>query len=509
MNSPFLKAVVAKQLLSVTLVLALIYFASILLFFQQGNPILYWILIGGEVFHVWQLVTLIHAAWDTRLDHEFDDTFEAPVDIYITVAGEPRSVVEKTVRAAAAIDYPLFHVYILNDGLVAKKPNWHDMERLAATYPDNQVTCITRTEPGGAKAGNINHALSVTDAPFIAILDCDHIPSRDFLKQMMGYFIDNQVAFVQSPQYYRNHTKTYVANAAWQQQTLFFGPICRGKDRVNALFMCGTNMVLRRTALEDVGGMKQDSVTEDLMTSLYLHARGWRSVYVPRILARGLAPEDLGSYWQQQFRWARGSLEVLLKHNPLILPGLAWPQRMQYLASVTYYLTGIVVLADAILPLFYFYAGMIPISSTTMAIALIFVPYIYFTLYMLQRMSSFAFSFNAVAFSIGSWPIFIWAFLATALRLKSSFKITAKEQQSGNFIWLAMLHIAYIAAILIGIGWAAQREGISSALITNASWGLLYVVLFLPFVRASLSDRMAARLGAHRVKLSSEELLYD
>lgn len=509
MRSPFLHAVVAKRLLTLNLALAILYFVGLILLFQRGNIYLYFALIIGEVFHVWQLVTLIHAAWDTRLAHEFSRTFEAPVDIYITVAGEPKSVVQKTLHAAVAIDYPRFHVYILNDGKVANKPNWQEMEELAKQYGSKKVTCITRTTPGGAKAGNINHALKVTHAPFVAILDCDHIPNKDFLSQMMGYFIDSKVAFVQSPQYYRNHTKTYVANAAWQQQTLFFGPICRGKARTNSLFMCGTNMVVRREALDSVGGMKAESITEDLMTSLYMHAKGWQSVYVPRILARGLAPEALGSYWQQQFRWARGSLEVLLKHNPLFLPGLTWAQRTQYLASVTYYLTGLVVLADALLPLFYFYGNFIPISATTMAIALIFVPYIYLTLYSLQLISNFAFSFRAIAFSIASWPIYLWALIVTALRIPTSFKITAKERQSGNYIKLAAFHIIYILATLVGIGWALRRDGVSSSLITNASWGILYVVMFLPFVRAALSDRLAAKLPYDELELPAEELIHE
>lgn len=510
MRSPFLQAVVAKRLLLINLVLAFVYFFGLILLFQRGNIWLYTILIAGEVFHVWQLSTLIHAAWDTRVAHPFSETFEAPVDVYITVAGEPRAVVEKTVKAATAIDYPHFNIYILNDGLVAKKSNWRDMEELAQKYKNKGVVCITRTQPGGAKAGNINHALAITKSPYVAILDCDHIPNKDFLKRMMGYFIDSKVGFVQSPQYYRNHTKTYVANAAWQQQTLFFGPICRGKDRVNSLFMCGTNMVISRQALDEVGGMRQDSITEDLLTSLFIHAKGWRSVYVPRILARGLAPEDLPSYWAQQFRWSRGSLEVLLKHNPLFMRGLAWSQRLQYLASVTYYLTGIVVLADALLPLFYFYGRIIPISSATMAIALIFVPYIYLTLYSLQLVSSFAFSFRAIAFSLASWPIYAWAFIVTVLRIPSSFKITAKEGTDGSYLRLAILHVVYIVAILFGIGWAAQRDGISSSLITNASWGLLYVVMFLPFVRAALSDRMAAKILPYdELELPAEELIHE
>lgn len=506
MKSPFLKAVVAKRLLAINGVLAIFYLISLLIFFQRGNIYLYVMLIAGEFYHIWQLITLIQAAWETRLNHPFDPSFMPPVDIYITIAGESAKVVEKTLRAASQIDYPDFHVYLLNDGYVAKKSNWQDIEELAKRYDPKKVTCITRRIAGGAKAGNINHAMTKTKAPFIAVLDCDHIPARYFLKRMAGYFIDPKLAFVQSPQYYKNHVNSFVANAAWQQQTLFFGPICRGKDRSNALFMCGTNMLIRRQALDDVGGMSTASITEDMLTSLLMHARGWRSVYEPHILARGLAPEDLGSFSSQQYRWARGSLEVLLKYNPLWLKGLSFRQRLQYLASVTYYLSGIIVLFDAVLPLVYFYSGQIPISSTTMAIALIFVPYIYLTLYSLQVISNFSFTFRAISFSISSWLIFIMAFVSAVLRLPSGFKVTSKERNSGTYFRLVWLHILYIIAIFVGVIVAYRREGINSSLITNISWGLIYVFMFGPFVRAALSERQAKKLPYDSLKLPIEDL---
>lgn len=507
MKSPFLNAVKAKKLLLINAILAAFYFISLIVLFQRGNIYLYIILILGEVFHLWQLFTLIHAAWDTPRNEPFAKNFEAPIDVFITVAGEPVEIVRKTVRAAAQMNYPNFHVYILNDGKVAKKDNWKEIENIAKEVDPLKVSCITRTKPGGAKAGNINNALNQTNSPFVAILDCDHIPKPYFLSKTAGYFIDPQVAFVQSPQYYRNHTESFVANAAWQQQTLFFGPICRGKARTNSLFMCGTNMVIRRSALDSVNGMSQDSITEDLLTSLLIHAKGWKSIYVPLILAEGLAPADLGAYWKQQFRWARGSLEVMFKYNPLTLKGLSWPQRIQYFASVTYYLTGLIVLADALLPLFYFYGGIIPVSSTTMAIALIFVPYIFLTLYSLQWISSYAFSFRAIAFSIGSWPIYLLALIYTILRIDTGFKITSKEKQEGSYLSLAFIHVLYILAVIVGIGLTIYHQGrVNSSLITNASWGLLYIIMFLPFVRASLSDRVINFLPL-KEELPAEELI--
>ena len=91
--------------------------------------------------------------------------------------------------------------------------------------------------------------------------------------------------------------------------------------------MCGTNVAVRRTALDEVGGLCQTNIAEDFLTSLLMHERGWRSVYVPEVLAQGLAPEDFLSYYKQQHRWARGSLEVIFKYNPLRRRGLTWPQR--------------------------------------------------------------------------------------------------------------------------------------------------------------------------------------
>ena len=509
MKSPFLNFVEAKKLLLINGFLAAFYFIALIFLFQRGNIYLYLILILGEVFHVWQLFTLIHAAWDIKTAPTFANSFEAPIDVFITVAGEPVNIVKKTVLAASKIDYPAFHVFILNDGKVANKSNWRRIEQIPAQIDPDKITCITREKPGGAKAGNINHALEMTSSPFVAILDCDHVPKKNFLKAMAGYFLDKDVAFVQSPQYYRNHTSNFVANAAWQQQTLFFGPICRGKARTNSLFMCGTNMLIRREALDDVGGMSQNSITEDLLTSLLMHAKGWKSIYVPLILAEGLAPEDLGSYWKQQFRWSRGSLEVLFKYNPMFLPGLSWQQRVQYLASVTYYLSGLVILVDAILPLFYFYTGLIPITATTMAIAMIFVPYIFITLYTLQYVSSYAFSFRAIAFSIASWPIYLIALLYTILRIDTGFKITAKEKQEGNYIWLALVHIVYILAIIGGIIYMGiKQDGVNSSLVTNASWGILYIIMFLPFVRASLSEKVVDLLPLNE-ELPAEELIHE
>ena len=410
----FLRGTHSKKFLTLNVILALLYFVAIAFFFDHGNEFLFAALIAGEVFHIWQIIGFSATTWTTKRTRKFDSSIHDPVDIFITVAGEPVSVVAETVKAAKAIDYPNFTVHILNDGFVAGKDNWMDIEALAARLG---VECITRQEPGGAKAGNINHGLRHTNAPFIVIFDADHVPKPDFLKRTMGYFTDPKMGFVQTPQFYKNQTENVVTQTAWDQQALFFGPIMHGKNQSNSVFMCGTNMVLRRTTLDDVGGMCEFNIAEDFLTSLFVHEKGWSSHYVPEVLAEGLAPEDFLSYYKQQFRWTRGSLEVIFKYNPLFRRGLTWAQKLQYLASASYYLSGAVVLIDALIPLAFLYFGLTAITTSSMLLALIFLPYIFLSLYILQQTSNFTYTFRAISFSISSFWLQLRALIAVLTKL--------------------------------------------------------------------------------------------
>lgn len=353
------------------------------------------------------------------------------------------------------------------------------------------VTCITRTVPGGAKAGNINHALAQTAGEIIAVLDVDHVPHADFLKKTAGYFKDARVAFVQSPQFYKNAAENTITGAAWEQQALFFGSICIGKERLGGATMCGTNMLIRRSALEAVGGVDQTSIVEDFLTGMRLHARGLRSVYVPEVLAEGLAPEDLLSYHTQQFRWARGSLEVLFRHNPLFARGLPLALRIQYLAAASYFLSGLVVLLNALLPVIFLFTGQSPLVVSTMLLASVFLPFILLTVYVLSTTSNRTFTFRAVAFSMSSFPIHLNALLATLLRRRSGFKVTSKTKLSGSFWRLAIPHLAYCLLAATGLVVAIFREGVSAAVVSNLGWVVFMVAMFTPFIHAASAPARA------------------
>ncbi len=259
-----------------------------------------------------------------------------------------------------------------------------------------------------------------------------------------------------------------------------------GKNRLGSVFMCGTNMAVSRAALTQAGGMCEFNIAEDFLTSLFIHEKGWKSVYVPKVLAEGLAPEDFLSYYKQQYRWTRGSLEVIFKFNPLFRRGLTFAQRIQYLVSAGYYLTGVVVLIDALLPVIFLYTGVAAVETSTMWLAIIFIPYIFLNLAILQLTSNYAYSFNAISYSISSFYLQIRALFAVLLNQKTSFVVTSKTAIEGNFIKLVIPQILYIVIALIGVVVAFTREGLNAALIANLSWTIVNIAAFIPFILAAL-----------------------
>jgi cellulose synthase (UDP-forming) len=501
----FLKGEPSKALLIANVLMAIIYFAVITFGFSPSNPYLFALLIAGEAFHLIQIFGYCYTIWSPRFSARFSKKIKAPVDVFITVCGEPVEVIEQTLRAALAMRYPHFTVHILNDGYVTKKDNWNEIIGLAKRYG---VKCFTRRRPGGAKAGNINYALKRTTSPYVVVFDADHAPHPDFLQQTMGYFIDKKVGFVQTPQFYRNQHTNGVAHTAWCQQTLFFGPIMRGKNRLNAAFMCGTNMVINRDALVQAGGMCEFNIAEDFLTSLFIHANGWKSIYLPKILAEGMAPEDFLSYYKQQYRWTRGSLEVIFKYNPFFMRGLTLAQKLQYVLSASYYVSGVVVLIDAVLPLLFLFSGLTAIHISTMSLALVFLPYIFLCLYTLQKTSHFAYTFGAIAFSLSAFYLQLRAIVAVLANQKTAFAVTAKSKVHGNFLYLASPHLLYVGLVMIGVLVGLQREGFNASLVTNVGWALVNVVIFLPFILAAsptprqlvkaITARAATQVFRHR-----------
>jgi cellulose synthase (UDP-forming) len=442
-------------------------------FGNAQNPVLYTALVIAESFSIVQVLGYWYTVWHDQKPERKRAHVAGTVDAFIPTYNEPVHVVERTVRAAVAMTYP-HQTFVLDDG---NRSEIGEMaRRLGAEW-------ITRADNKGAKAGNINHALERTAGTFFAVFDADHAPHPQFLDQMVPYMEDPRMAFVQAPQYYCNREQTYVAGGAMDQQEIFFGPICRGKGGLGAVFCCGTNMVMRREAVAEVGGFQEGSVVEDAVTSLELHTRGWHSQYVDEHLADGLAPEDLGAYLSQQRRWARGNLEMLLQRN-VMARHMPFRIRFQYVWSALYYLTGLSSLVYFSLPVLFLLFGIQTVSARSTDFIAHFLPYIFVTIFILARSTEGQLRFRAIQFSYGLFPVFLGALWSVVSGGRARFIVTPKVRKEGSFYHLIVPQIAVItvSALAIAVGFA-HYAGVST--ITNSSWALFNIIMLWAMLRAA------------------------
>jgi cellulose synthase (UDP-forming) len=396
------------------------------------------------------------------------------VDVFIPVYNEPVEIVEPTVAAATALRGAIVRVALLDDG---DNP---EMEALATRHGARYLRRAIHT---GAKAGNINHALGRTDGDFIAVFDCDHVPSPEFLERTLGHFADPHVAFVQTPQYYANGTGTGVAGAAWSQQALFFGPIAQGKDAHDAMFCCGTNVVFRRTALHQVGGFPEHSLTEDFELSIELHERGWRSVYVAEVLAAGLGPEDMASYVSQQHRWARGCLTAIPRVARAKLPTRL---KVHYLLSSMYFLSGWTFAIYMSLPLIRILTGAQPVAGATAdQFLLYFGPYFGLALLTLAVLGGGRYRFDAYSLAFASFWIHVHAGAKAVMSRPGRFIVTPKQGTSGRQP-RAVLPALVAATLLATVATAGLVASQSPATLNNVAFASLHITVLIAGSRHAL-----------------------
>ena len=327
-----------------------------------------------EVYAGFSLVLFAYSTWDiqslrpVRRVH----TTAARVAVLIPTYNEEEAVLLPTIAAAKALK-PEHETWVLDDG---DRPEVRRLaESLGARY-------LTRRDRQHAKAGNINHALSIIDADFVAVLDADHVARPNFLINTLGYFEDTEVALVQTPQDFYNlssfeHEGTSPegneASQPYHEETLFYRILQPGKNRWGAAFWCGTNAVLRVEALRAIGGVATGTVTEDIHTTLRLHRRGWKTVYHNEVLARGLAARNAAEYQAQRYRWGVGAMQLLKQENPLFVPGLSLPQRAAYAATLLGWFESWRSLGYLLIPIAVLFTGANPVVADLRLFAPIFV----------------------------------------------------------------------------------------------------------------------------------------
>ena len=407
------------------------------------------------------------------------------IDVFITVYGENVATIRRTAIAAIAMRGEHL-TWILDDG---GSDAVRDMAaELGARY-------VRRLSNNGAKAGNVNHALSLSKGGFYAIFDADFVPKVDFLYETVPFFIDSNVAFVQTPQTYGN-IKNLVSSGAGFMQSVFYRFIQPGRNRFNAAFCVGTNVIFRREAISDIGGMFTDSKSEDVWTSLLLHENGWRSVYIPVTLAVGDAPETVEDYTKQQLRWASGGFEILMRHNPLNpRRHLTMDQRLQYTVTATHYLVGITPLLLLMVPPLEIYFDLRPVNLTvTWLTWLLF----YLGFYGLQIMLAFntmgSFRPATLVMATVSFPIYIRAFVNVFSGREQKWHVTGaagKRVSPFNFMIPQVLMFAFLLLTSV----VAVTKDVGHGTITLATaWNLTSTVVFAVFIGAAMKESHLARV---------------
>ncbi len=337
---------------------------------KVDNPILYWLLISTflftcfKVLYEWYHYLFISVRPTPAPGKHFS------VDIFTTYcSGEPHEMVIATLHAMKAIYHP-HQSYLCDEA---------DDPVLKQVCKDLGVHHITRKDKTDAKAGNINNALQYSCGELCVVLDPDHIPFPEFLDPVVPHFNEPETGFVQVVQAYSNAHESTVAKGAAQQTYQFYGPMMMTMNKYGTVPAIGANCTFRRSALDSIGGHAA-GLAEDLHTAMKLHARGWKSVYVPALLSRGLVPSTLSAYYIQQLKWSRGVFELLFTTYFSLFFRFSLRQKIHYGLLPAFYLSGFIFLINFLIPVISLVTDVYPIRMDFLSFMLIAAPFIMSTI---------------------------------------------------------------------------------------------------------------------------------
>lgn len=436
-----------------------------------------------------------------------------PLAVVVASYKEPLNVLEETLACFNALSYPNAYFYLLDDTRYADHPDDEVLQKYKLRVEElceNMGVNLFRHKWHDAKAGLINDflyhqtgtpregsAVSVFHKPpplggekYIAVFDADQNPMPGFAAPIIAHMEQNdRLAFIQTPQYYTNISTNAVAHAAGLQQAIFYEFICEGKGSHDAMMCCGTNVVFRISALLDIGGFEENSVTEDFATSLELHLKHWSSGYFPRVCAFGLGPEDLAGYFKQQYRWALGSVGVFKKvvrtffKSAKSLPLGHW---MEYFLSGTYYFIGFVYLIMGVCPILYLLFGVPSYFANPEMYFLTFIPYFFLTMVTFyvtlgRRNYRIRDILLGQVLTVNSAPVYVRAVVNALLNRKKPFEVTPKGQSNSIPLSRLKLYLFCAALNLASIIWGFLHiyfsPGRAQPILVNMLWATYHFVI--------------------------------
>jgi len=369
------------------------------------------------------------------------------VDLLITVCREPMEVVRPTLEAVAKIEYPGLKVTVLDDGAS------EDVKTLATSLGFDYSV---RPQHTAAKSGNLNHGLRITSAPFIMTLDADQVPDPEIVRRMIGYFQIPEIGFVGSRQAFR-----VPGGDPWgNRDTVFYEAMQIGKNAANASISCGSGVIYRRKALEEIGGFCEWSVVEDLHTSMLLEDRGWHSVYYPFALSEGTAPTDILAQQQQRRQWATDSLRIFFWDNPFLRKGLTWHQKVAYFHFGFHYIMfGIAYPIFFVMPIWSLFTGTFVLSAPAWLFLAYRTPYLGLMRCMNWSMTNQQQNVKSFQVQAGLWFVYLTAIVTALLHpeQRPRYRVNTKVGRDINLLARILVLLPNLA--LMGLSLAAMAYG--------------------------------------------------
>ena len=402
------------------------------------------------------------------------------VDMLTTyVAGEPYEMIEETLRAMVMVSYP--HRTFLCDE--ANDPH------LKEFCTQLGVVHVYRGEDKtDAKAGNINYALrQVADGEIAVILDPDHVPAPDFLDRVLPYFADPELGYVQCMQTYGNQEESFVAKGAAEQTYTFYGPMMMGMNAYGTAQAIGANCTFRRAALDEIGG-HAPGLSEDMHTAMQIHAKGWKSIYVPEQLTRGRVPSNLPAYYKQQLKWSRGTFELLFRVYPKLFRGFSWRQKLHYFLLPLHFLSGLITLLDIAVPMLSLFLALVPWKMDLIELAQMVTPLLVLMLVIRQYSQRWMLEEGERGFHLlggilwaGTWWYSLVGLVYAIFNIKVPYIPTPKEDKFTNAWKLSLPNILAIGLSVFAIVYGLRLDW-NPYSFAMAGFALINISVLLPAV---------------------------
>ncbi|MEW9698205.1 glycosyltransferase family 2 protein [Paenibacillus sp. SI8] len=387
------------------------------------------------------------------------------VDILIATYNEPMDILQKTILACKNLEYPTdkLQIWLCDD---KRRP---EAEKLAKQF---KINYLKRSNNDHAKAGNLNNALQFITGELVVTLDADMLPKPEFLQKTVGFFNEENVAFVQTPQSFYNEDifqyNLFQQRHIPNEQDLFMQIIQSGRDRFNSAIYVGSNTIFRKSALDSIGGFATDTITEDMATGMMIQAKGYKTIAYSEVLAQGLASESLNDQLKQRIRWARGTLQTTRRWNPLTYKGLTRMQRILYINNTVYWYFGFFRLLYLCLPLLYLFFEIPVMNSDLIQISIFWLPYFLLSTIGLpiitkKRLNIFWSNVHETAMAP---TLFGAMFIETFFKIQIPFNVTPKGVLTAKSVvnWKFMLpHLILIVLIL-------AATAVSVPKLLNAGW---------------------------------------